>query len=316
MMNPGGVAREARAKLNLGLAVVGVRPDGYHELRSVFLRIGLSDRLEARLVPAGFADTLAIRGDPECPVDGNLVLRATARLRSALAADLPPIAFRLHKAIPMDAGLAGGSADAAATIQVAADAWGVGIEPDVGNAVAAELGADVPFFASDLPAALVGGVGDVVEPLPGVRGLGVLLVSPLIRLGTRRVFATFDALPPAGRADETRSVVERLAVALRAGIDGTALAGWSQPLRDANDLWPAAVALVPGLHELRSTLEDVLAQPVLLTGSGSTLYAVYPSSGEAAEAGRSLAARALPDLAGARLAAVDEVGPDPAWRFP
>ena len=308
--------REARAKLNLGLAVVGVRADGFHELRSVFVRIGLCDRLEARVLPGAFADTLAIRGDPECPVDGNLVLRATARLRAALAGDLPPIAFRLYKAIPMDAGLAGGSSDAAATIQAAADAWGVAIEPDVEHAVAAGLGADVPFFTSDLPAALVGGVGDEVEPLPAVRGLGILLVSPLVRLGTRSVFATFDALPPAGRGDETRSVVERLAGALRTGIDGTALAGWGEPLREANDLWPAAVALSPGLDALRTTLEDVLARPVLLTGSGSTLYAVYPSSGDAADAGRSLAARALPDLAGARLAAVDEVGPDPAWRFP
>jgi len=78
--------RDARAKINLGLAVTGRRPDGYHELRSVFLRIGLSDRVEARSVPGGFFDSLSIGGDPECPVDGNLVLRATAELRARMIA--------------------------------------------------------------------------------------------------------------------------------------------------------------------------------------------------------------------------------------
>jgi 4-diphosphocytidyl-2-C-methyl-D-erythritol kinase len=312
----GGGRRDARGKLNLGLAVLGVRPDGYHELRSVFVRIGYSDRIEARRIPGGFADTLAIGGDPECPVDGNLVLRAAAHLRSRLPADLPPLAFRLRKEIPMDAGLAGGSADAAATLDVAADAWGIDVQSQVRSSVAAELGADVPFFAADVPGALVGGVGEQVEALPGVRGLGVLLVSPKIRLGTRAVFATFDALPPSGRGEETRAIVERLASALRAGSDGDALVDWSVALRDANDLWPAAVALVPDLGVLRGRLEEELGRPVLLTGSGSTLYAIYPSVGEASDAGRSLAALAMPELAGARLAAVDEVGPDPAWRFP
>jgi 4-diphosphocytidyl-2-C-methyl-D-erythritol kinase len=308
--------RDARAKINLGLAVTGRRPDGYHELRSVFLRIGLSDRVEARSVPGGFFDSLSIGGDPECPVDGNLVLRATAELRARLASDLPPLAFRLHKAIPMDAGLAGGSSDAAAALYVAAKAWGIGLAPEMRHSVAAELGADVPFFAADLPGALIGGVGEQLEALPAVRGLGVLLVSPHIRLGTREAFGAFDAMAPSGRAEESGAVVEGLASALRIGMDGGALAEWALALRDANDLWPAAVTLAPILGELRTVLEEQLARPVLLTGSGSTLFALYPSSGDAADAGRSLAALALPELAGARLSAVDEVGPDPAWRFP
>jgi 4-diphosphocytidyl-2-C-methyl-D-erythritol kinase len=310
------VRRDARAKLNLGLAVTGRRSDGYHELRSVFLRIGLSDRIEGRSVPGGVADSLSISGDPGCEVDGNLVLRATAELRSRFAADLPPLAFRLHKAIPLDAGLAGGSADAAATIDLAADAWGIGLAPQIRHSVAAELGADVPFFAADLPGALVGGVGEQLEPLPAVRGLGVLLVSPRVGCGTGAAFAAFDALPSSGRAEESRAVVESLASAIRLGMDGSALADWALLLRDANDLWPAAAAVAPTLVEVRELLEEHLDRPVLLTGSGSTLFALYSSSSDAADAGRSLAAHALPALGGARLAAVDEVGPDPAWRFP
>ena len=110
--------------------------------------------------------------------------------------------------------------------------------------------------------------------------------------------------------------MESLATAIRMGKDGRALAEWAALLRDANDLWAAAAAVAPTLGEVRMLLEQQLARPVLLTGTGSTLFALYPSSSDAADAGRSLAALALPALAGARLAAVDEVGPDPAWRFP
>jgi 4-diphosphocytidyl-2-C-methyl-D-erythritol kinase len=307
--------RYALAKVNLGLAVTAPRPDGYHELRSIFLRVGLSDRVQARSVSGGF-DSLAIAGDPDCPVDGNLVLRAAAELRARLDADLPPLAFRLQKVIPMDAGLAGGSADAAAAIDAAAEAWGVDLDPEVRHATAAGLGADVPFFASALAGALVSGVGELLEPLPAVAGLGVLLVSPRLRLGTRSVFGAFDAIAPSGRADESGTVVDNLAAALRSGIDGPALAEWAPVLRDANDLWPAAVTISPTLAEVRTTLEEQLARPVLLTGSGSTLFCLYPSSADAADAGRALAALALPELAGARFASVDEVGPDPTWRFP
>ncbi len=308
--------RSARAKLNLGLAVGAVRPDGYHELRSIFLRIGLSDRIEGRSVPGGFVDSLAIGGDPDCPVDGNLVLRAAAELRTRLERDLPPLAFRLRKAIPMDAGLGGGSADAAAALDVAAEAWGIGLEPATRHAAAAGLGADVPFFSAGVPGALVGGIGEQLEPLPAVHGLGVLLVSPKLRLRTRAVFGALDAMAPAGRAEESAAVVESLASALRSGLEAGALAEWAVPLRDANDLWRAAVALAPMLGEVRAALEEQLARPVLLTGSGSTLFALYPSTADAADAGRALAALAMPELAGARFASVDEVGPDPAWRFP
>jgi 4-diphosphocytidyl-2-C-methyl-D-erythritol kinase len=307
--------RYARAKVNLGLAVTASRPDGYHELRSIFLRIGLSDRVQARSIPGGF-DSLSIGGDPDCPVDGNLVLRAAAELRSRLAEDLPPLAFRLEKVIPMDAGLGGGSADAAAALDVAAEAWGIDLDPEVRHAAAANLGADVPFLASGVAGALVGGVGELLEPLPAVPGLGVLLVSPRLRLGTRSVFGAFDSIAPMGRAEESATVVENLASALRSGIDGPALAEWAPLLRDANDLWPAAVAISPTLAEVRTTLEEQLARPVLMTGSGSTLFCLYPSSADAANAGQALAALALPELAGARFASVDETGPDPAWRFP
>ncbi len=315
----GIVTRRAPAKINLGLAITDLRLDGYHELRSVFLRVGLCDRLTARPAgPGATADVLEVVGDADCPIADNLVLRAARLVRDSIevdGADLPPLALTLAKQIPMGAGLAGGSSDAAAAIDVCAESWGIGISPESRLSLAARLGADVPFFAAGGPAALVEGIGERLEPLPGVRGgFGVVLVTPPIRMATREAFAAFDALD---RAASTRAAaaVGDLAEALRAGLDGSQLATMAASLRDANDLWPAAAVLAPELRGLRSTLERGLERPILMTGSGSTLVALYPSVGEAAAAGAGLAAdRVLPERS--RSCAVGDAGTDTTWRFP
>jgi 4-diphosphocytidyl-2-C-methyl-D-erythritol kinase len=205
---------------------------------------------------------------------------------------LPALRFRLDKHIPAAAGLAGGSSDAAAALALAAGAWG--LSPDRGALLelAGRLGADVPFFAAAHGAALVSGVGEVIEPLPEPwPPPGVLLVTAAERLSTAAVFAEFDreAAPPGGHAARSDAagadaMVEHVAVALRRGLDGAALAGLADGLRDANDLWPAAARLSPGLTAAREALESILGRAVLLTGSGPTLLAIYPSLEAAAEA--------------------------------
>jgi 4-diphosphocytidyl-2-C-methyl-D-erythritol kinase len=294
------LSRTAPAKLNLVLAVTGARPDGYHTLRSVFLRIALADDVAVGLAPPtppgtpGTSDRLVIEGDPSCPVEDNLVLRAAAVLRG-LAADgrrmteapraspLPALLFRLRKRIPMGAGLAGGSSDGAAALDLAADAWGLRLHPTARLEAALRLGADVPFFAAGHDAALVAGIGEALEPLPGLRTpAGVLLVTPGVRLATAQVFREHDggALGPAA-ADPAKHAADALADRLRDGLDGPELAGLACGLRDANDLWPAALRLVPALGELRASLERATGRPFLLTGSGSTLFCLYPSPSQA-----------------------------------
>ena len=130
------------------------------------------------------------------------------------------------------------------------------------------------------------------EPLPPpCAELGVLLVSPAIRLGTARGLRRLrPATAPTGRAEES-APGRRRPSPRRCGQDRRPRwPGGRCRLRDANDLWPAAVAVAPILGEVRTVLEAQLDRPVLLTGSGSTLFALYPSSGDAADAGRSLAA--------------------------
>lgn len=308
---------EAPAKVNLGLALTGRREDGYHELRSVFLRLALHDHLEVRSAadPVG-ADELIVEGALGLPVRDNLVLRAVAELRAVIGlhamARLPALRFRLDKHIPAAAGLAGGSSDAAAALALAADAWGLSLERATLLGVASRVGADVPFFAAGHGAALVSGVGEVVVPLPGPRSpAGVLLVTAAARLATTAVFAEYDRdAPPVGATSATSvETVARLADALRDGLDGVALAALAGELRDANDLWPAALRLSPGLVPAREALERRLGRAVLLTGSGPTLLAVYPSPEAAAVAAAHLEQDRPPALRGATILATSSSTP-------
>jgi 4-diphosphocytidyl-2-C-methyl-D-erythritol kinase len=293
-----------RAKINLTLSVGPRGRDGLHPISSVFLRIGLADELTVAFGSGSGDDVLTVSGLDGCPVKGNLVLRAFGGARRALGHNLPPLVAHLDKRIPMNAGLGGGSADAAAAVDCALQMWGAGLAPDRLIEVAHELGSDVPFFARDLGAALVSGAGDEIERLPNPPAVGLLLVTPPIELSTAAVYARFDELSDDDGQPESPEA------------DLSDLVAATDDLRGANDLWPAAVSLAPELGVLRGELEDRSGRPWLMTGSGSTLFAVYPSSAAAADDGRALVAAEAPVLGGAIINAVDLVGPDPVWRYP
>ena len=307
------VVRLAPAKLNLTLAVVGRRADGFHDLHSVMVPLGLADRLvlapvhapapargSARVLPPAPAagDTIHIVGPGGSPAAGdlgpperNLVLRAIAAAREALRAvgvdaPLPPLVARLEKQIPVAAGLAGGSSDAAAALDGALEAWGLAgaLGPGERLAVAASLGSDVPFFLAG-GWALVEGRGERVTPLPGVRGPvpWALLVTPAVAASTSAVYAAFraGARPPAGASLATS---RHLAAELTGGLTAGRFLDRAGVLAAANDLGPATAALLPALAALRHGLRWLLRRPVGQTGSGPTLWLLYPSEATAAEA--------------------------------
>jgi 4-diphosphocytidyl-2-C-methyl-D-erythritol kinase len=293
-----------RAKVNLSLSVGPRASDGYHPLKSTFLRVGLADDLTVALGNGHREDVLTVSGLPGCEVDGNLVLRAFRAVRHALGQELPPLVAHLDKCIPIGGGLGGGSADAASALDCALQMWGVGLSPAMRDEVALELGADVPFFAHNIDAALVSGRGETIEPRPVNTDLGLLLVTPPIVMSTAAVFARFD---------ELEEHPERVATQ---APDLELLADQSELLRDANDLWPAAVSLAPELGALRDELERLSGRPWLLSGSGSTLFAIYESGALVVASGRALVASESEALGGALINAVDLVGPDPLWRYP
>ena len=282
----GPVIRLAPAKLNLTLAVQGRRPDGYHSLHSVFVPLGLCDRLS--LSPAAAQrDTLHVTGLPAGPLADNLVSRALAATRTAVGGGwpggpgpAPALAARLEKVIPVAAGLAGGSSDAAATLDGALEAWGAELDADARLATAARLGSDVPFFLVGGPA-LVEGRGEQVAPLHGLHGRpGILLVTPAIPVSTPVVFDLFDGLGGRGSEATLMSSVH-LAEELRSGLSAADLVARAGALTVSNDLLQATLLLVPALVPFRRSLGRLLARPVGLSGSGPTLWALYASEAEA-----------------------------------
>jgi 4-diphosphocytidyl-2-C-methyl-D-erythritol kinase len=288
------VVRIAPAKLNLTLSVVARRDDGYHSLHSVFAPLALADRLSLALA-SGNQDTLNVSGfDPGETAD-NLVLRAIAATRAAVGRDwpsgaqpsgprpAPTLAARLDKRIPVAAGLGGGSSDAAAAIDGALEAWGAELDPGTRLRVAANVGSDVPFFLAG-GLALVEGRGETVTRLDGLHGTpGVVLVTPAVRVSTRDVFAAFDAIRTHGDG-AVRLTSMHLAEELRAKLSTADLVARAGAMTVANDLLSATALVVPSLVPFRRALSRLLGRPVGLSGSGPTLWALYASEAEAAEA--------------------------------
>jgi 4-diphosphocytidyl-2-C-methyl-D-erythritol kinase len=240
----------AYAKVNLALEVLGRRPDGYHEVRTVLQSISLQDELTFRPAPS-----LTLRcGVPELETPDNLVLRA-ARLLQEDAGVREGAAIELRKGIPVAAGLGGGSADAAAALLALDRLWGLSLPQGRLMALAAELGADVPFCLLG-GTALAWGRGAEVMPLRALPETWLVLLCPRVSLPrkTATVYAALDA-----RAFSVGQAVEALAGAIQRG----------EPLPEAcmvNSFEKAAHQAFPGLAGHRDALRE--AGPTGCTSRG------------------------------------------------
>jgi 4-diphosphocytidyl-2-C-methyl-D-erythritol kinase len=284
------VVRLAPAKLNLTLAVIGRRRDGYHDLHSVVVPLGLADRLSLAVQPTG-GDSLASTGFDPGPPDRNLVLRAIDATRHAVATSWPgaptsppALAVRLEKRIPVAAGLGGGSSDAAAAIDAALEAWGSAMSLHERTEVALEVGSDVPLFLAG-GAALIEGRGERVTPLHGVQATrggdaAVVLVTPALPVRTSEVFDAW-AGGAMGEPGVARRSSEHFASEFGSGLTVARLLERAAVLAAANDLLPATLSLRPELVAFRRALARTLSRPIGMSGSGPTLWALYPSVAEA-----------------------------------
>jgi 4-diphosphocytidyl-2-C-methyl-D-erythritol kinase len=250
---------KARGKVNLCLLVGAPRTDGLHPLVSVFQPTALAD--EVTIAPASPAEIVAIaRADAAvhdlvvCPgVDGdNLALRAITAFRAATGWDGPAQRIAIEKRIPVAAGMAGGSADAAAALRLASQASGVPI-PD---GLAMRLGADVPAVLRDTRA-LVTGAGEHVEPIAS-DDLPLVVVPLDAELTARDVYRAFDILG-AARSDEE---LAEAAARIRAGHDPPPV----------NDLEPAARRLCRAIDPALEALDKAGAEHPMVTGSGPTVF--------------------------------------------
>jgi 4-diphosphocytidyl-2-C-methyl-D-erythritol kinase len=273
----------APAKLNLSLAVIDRRADGYHDIESLMVPVTLHDTLHvtptaepgislrvrwggrlARIDPAYSGDV------PTGP--GNLVVRAAEALAHEAGVDRG-LEIELVKQIPAGAGLGGGSSDAAAVLQAAADAWQIDWPVERIAALGATLGSDIPWFFAGGPAT-VSGRGEEVRQVEGIPPLPAVIVKPAVSLSTAAVYQACRP-DPARRGD-----AERLADALRRGLRAAI------PLMH-NALEPPARGLAPEVDRLLGDLRRAGALHPLLTGSGSACFAITRTVVEA----RHLAAR-------------------------
>jgi 4-diphosphocytidyl-2-C-methyl-D-erythritol kinase len=269
-----GVEVLAPAKLNLFLEILGRRPDGYHELESVMVAVDLYDTLNLAVDPSGSIQLSC--DDPTLPTGPeNLVVRAAERLKSESGCPLGATIV-LRKAIPAQAGLAGGSSDAAATLMALDQLWETRISADRLDALAGEIGSDVAFFRQ-VPAAVCRGRGERVEALRMTRSLHFVLICPPIGLSTADVYRH---LRPPDRPVPIGPVVEAL-VAGRPDALGRSL---------YNRLQPVAERLQPALERVRDALASLgpSLDGHLMSGSGSAYFGLARDRNAAEDAARRL----------------------------
>lgn len=246
------------AKINIGLNVLRRRPDGYHDLDTLFYPIGWRDVLE--IVPAsGECATLTVTGRAvDCPAEKNLVMKAYRALSEKV--ELPPVDIYLHKVIPDGAGLGGGSSDAAFTLRGLNEMFALGMTDADLAGVAVTIGADCPFFIYNRPM-FASGIGDLLRPAGlSLDGYLICVVKPDESVSTREAYSgVVPSVPLAPLSDKLSRPVET----------------WRGEV--ANDFEKSVFPLHPVIESVKERLYGLGAVYASMSGSGAAVYGIFPS---------------------------------------
>lgn len=246
------------AKINLGLSVTGKRADGYHNIETVFYPVPLEDALEIESCPQGNGQFVlnlygkAIQGKPE----DNLVVKAYLLLQKEY--QLPPIIIHLYKHIPTEAGLGGGSADAAFMLKLLNNYFSLGLPAGQLEEYAAHLGADCAFFIRNTPV-FAEGIGNIFTPVSlSLQGYQVLIVKPDVAVSTRDAFSNIRPHKPVLSAKE----------AVKRPIEE-----WKNLLY--NDFESSIFPQFPIIQNIKQLLYENGAVYASMSGSGSSVYGIF-----------------------------------------
>jgi 4-diphosphocytidyl-2-C-methyl-D-erythritol kinase len=266
------LTRLSACKVNLLLNILGRRPDGFHELETLFLPVPLHDRLTFEVAQAGIELSCTL---PGLPVDGsNLVHKAAAAFLAASGIQ-SGVRIHLEKHIPLAAGLGGGSGNAAQTLVGLNELFGHPLDPSALDALAARLGSDVNFFLQDRPALAVGRGEQVtaLEAFPVLQGRALFLHHPGFGISTAWAYQQLVRFPGAlnGLPGRAAALAELLA--------GGDLPGSMAALY--NSLEAPALDKYPVLRLFQRFLRDHGAVGSLMSGSGSTTFAIFPDEARA-----------------------------------
>jgi 4-diphosphocytidyl-2-C-methyl-D-erythritol kinase len=250
-------------KINLGLRITQKRADGFHALETVFFPISIKDALEIIIEPETSAapitftsSGLAINGDPS----DNLCFKAYGLLKKDYPT-IPNIKMHLHKTIPMGAGLGGGSADGAFTLVALNQLLNLQIPEQTLLDYALQLGSDCPFFIINTPA-FATGRGEILKPINvNLNGYSIVIVNPVIAISTKLAFSLITPKVP----DTNMEAIICEPVTL-----------WKEKL--INDFEQPIFNSFPELANIKETLYQKGAVYASMTGTGSTVYGIFPTS--------------------------------------
>ncbi len=257
------VCRRCPAKLNLSLSVLGKRDDGFHEIKSIAVGVGLWDDLVLESAPDS---AFALSSDcSDLPTDdGNLVVQA-ARLLDRHAGVGRGLRIRLAKRIPLSSGLGGGSSNAASALDALNELWGLGLSVESLANLGAEIGSDVPFFYN-LPSALMTGRGACVTPVTLQWSGWAVLVFAGCAVST--VDAYRVCVPGAGVADRTADILGATSAVELGGLCHNALTD-------------AVFEIAPAVSDLRRSVLEAGAPHACLSGAGQTIFVLFDEREEA-----------------------------------
>jgi 4-diphosphocytidyl-2-C-methyl-D-erythritol kinase len=237
-------------KINLGLRILNKREDGYHNLATIFYPVPLKDALE--IIPSNGTDPVQFTGSGlsiSGSADNNLCIKAYRLLKKDFPS-LPPVKIHLHKSIPMGAGLGGGSADAAFTLQVLNDQLKLNLSTSQLKDYALQLGSDCPFFILNTPCIAL-----------NLSAYNILLINPGIHVNTAEAFAALN--PPT-----VNTHLPSLTAIINQPINT-----WQQFLK--NDFEQPVFQKYPVIKEIKETLYQMGASYASMTGSGSTIFGLF-----------------------------------------
>jgi 4-diphosphocytidyl-2-C-methyl-D-erythritol kinase len=256
------------AKINWTLEILGKRTDGYHELRTLLQTVSLADELIFESIERRGQGIEIVCYHPEVPCDeSNLAYKAALALSDFTSVD-KGVRITINKRLPVAAGIGGGSSNAAVTLLALQKLWNVKLAPSELFTLGAKLGADVPFF-------FIGGTclgigrGDEIYPLADINAEFLLLVNAGIAVSTREVYA---GLPP--ELTKTKTIA-KMPLSFEAAY--AAITRPSGPITLHNDLEIPVLARHPLLNEVKHLLIEAGASGVLMSGSGSTIFAIFES---------------------------------------
>lgn len=247
-----------KAKINLGLRITSKRPDGFHDIETIFYPIGLTDALEfVEICRPASHDHLKVTGmELESPPENNLVMKAVDILRERY--HFPLLSIHLHKVIPSGAGLGGGSSDGACMIKALSKKYNMQLTVGEMKMLALELGSDCPFFIDCTPSAATGR-GEKLKPVePLLKGYYLVLANPGIHISTKEAYSNCRPSQPATSLEEQyNSPVEE----------------WKKLI--FNDFESYVFRKFPKVGNLKDLFYASGAVYASMTGSGSSVFGIY-----------------------------------------